>query len=177
MDFSQNGYWRVATLLRPHYQGKAEGCYLRLGLKANPPPCSAPLPTVWFWGSVAARSRPLMRKGHGRAWMPNSLTQSNFVCLVFLLREENNVQFWFSQGTKPFFPVGRSFQAVDRRKLLQAFLMRETGPTAWITQAVLLCFTSIPSTSASLGFPFLISKGFPQHLARSLLIIPPGNLT
>jgi len=36
MDFSQNGYWHVATMmLRPYYQRKAEGCCLRLGLMAR----------------------------------------------------------------------------------------------------------------------------------------------
>ena len=138
MDSSQNGYWRVATmLLRPYYQRKAKGC-------------SA-------WGSGAVR-RPLMRTGHGKAWAPNTA----WLCLPW--------SFFQGRKTVPSFdslkvPICFGLQGGVSRQQTEGSHCRpppegDCGPTAWLTQAVALCFTSFtshPATSVSLSW-FL--KGF-----------------
>ena len=91
---------------------------------------------------------------------PECLTQPDFVCLVCLSGEENSTELWFSQGTNLLWPVGRSLQAQTEGSYCRPPPEGDCGPTAWITQAVALCFTSFtshPAASVSLSW-FL--KGF-----------------
>ena len=108
---------------------------------------------------------------------PECLTQPDFVCLVFLSGEENSTELWFSQGINLLWPVGRSLQAADRRKLLQAPSQGRLWPHSLDYAGSCSLFHILHQSPGHISFPFLISKGFPQHLARSLLIIPPGDLT
>lgn len=173
MDFSQNGYWHVATMmLRPYYQRKAEGCCLRLGLMARSSLLLSLFAHGLLWGSGAVR-RPLMRTGHGRAWAPNTA----WLCLPGLS-----------------FRGGKQYRTLVLTRYQSALACREESPGSRQKEAAAgplpretvapqpglcrqLLFHILHQSPGHISFPFLISKGFPQHLARSLLIIPPGDRT
>ena len=105
------------------------------------------------------------------------LTLPDFVCLVFLSGEENSTELWFSQGTTLLWPAGRSLQAADRRKLLQTPSRGRLWPHSLAYAGSCSLLHILRQPPCHISFPFLISKEFPPHLARSLLIIPPGDMT
>lgn len=184
MDFSQNGYWHVATMmLRPYYQRKAEGCCLRLGLMARSSLQLSLFAHGLLWGSGAVR-RPLMRTGRGRAWAPNTA----WLCLPGLS-----------------FRGGKRYRTLVLTRSQSALACREESPGSRQKEAAagplprdtvapqpglcrqLLCFTSFtshPATSVSLSWflkGFLStwqgrSSLFPQEIGPKMQF-PPLSVT
>lgn len=145
-------------LLRPHYRGKAEGCCLCLGLMAKSSPLLSPFARGLLGALWLQEEDPWWERGMEG---PEHLTQLR-LCLPGLpSRRGKRYPVLILARYQPAFPRREEFPG-SRQEEAAAGPPHygDCGPTAWTTQAVPLCFTSITSNSASLVSLSWFLKGF-----------------